>query len=341
MDLPFALTQARALDAVVRHGSFSRAAAELGLTQPAVSMQVRQLETALGLPLVERMGKRAFATRAGELLLEHSARAVRELETAVQMLQRLRGRVAGRIRIGTSASLSIYVLPPVFRSFRARHPDVELIVVTGNAPEIAHAIVANHLDIGITSLPVRERELTVLPFCEDEQVAIAPRRAPWPPRPRPTAAELAEHPLIPFERRGTVPRVLDDWFPRARVAPPGVMELGNTEAIKKLVGAGLGLSIVSHFTVDGEARAGSGGVGALSLDPPLIHQRGIILRRDKPRTPALDALLAALREVRFAPRRRSARAGRVHARSATNTAPSSSPTPPSAPRRNNRRRTSR
>src|SRR5438445_201779 len=226
MDLPFALTQARALDAVVRHGSFSRAAAELGLTQPAVSMQVRQLETALGLPLVERMGKRAFATRAGELLLEHSARAVRELETAVQMLQRLRGRVAGRIRIGTSASLSIYVLPPVFRSFRARHPDVELIVVTGNAPEIAHAIVANHLDIGITSLPP-------------------------------------------------------------------------------------------------------------------IHQRGIILRRDKPRTPALDALLAALREVRFAWRRRSARAVRVRARSATNTAPSSSPTPPSAPRRNNRRRTSR
>src|SRR5947209_18756064 len=92
MDLPFALTQARALDAVVRHGSFSRAAAELGLTQPAVSMQVRQLAPALGLPLVERMGKRAFATRAGELLLEHSARAVRELETAVQMLQRLRGR---------------------------------------------------------------------------------------------------------------------------------------------------------------------------------------------------------------------------------------------------------
>src|SRR5438876_6672146 len=162
MDVPFALTQARALDAVVRHGSFSRAAAEPGLTQPAVSMQVRQLEAALGLPLVERMGKRAFATRAGELLLEHSARAVRELETAVQMLQRLRGRVAGRIRIGTSASLSIYVLPPVFRSFRARHPDVELIVVTGNAPEIAHAIVANQLDIGITSLPVRERELTVL-----------------------------------------------------------------------------------------------------------------------------------------------------------------------------------
>src|SRR5207247_1546079 len=164
MDVPFALTQARALDAVVRHGSFSRAAAELGLTQPAVSMQVRQLEAALGLPLVERMGKRAFATRAGELL-----------------------------------------------------------VVTGTAPEIAHAIVANQLDIGITSLPVRERELTVLPFCEDEQVAIAPRRAPWRPRRRITAAELAEHPLILFERGGTVHRVIEDWFHRAGVAPRAVM----------------------------------------------------------------------------------------------------------------------
>src|SRR5207244_5028696 len=139
----------------------------------------------------------------------------RERETAVHMLQRLRGRVAGRIRIGTSASLSIYVLPPVFRSFRARHPDVELIVVTGNAPEIAHAIVANHLDIGITSLPVRERELTVLPFCEDEQVAIAPRRAPWRPRRRITDAELAEHQLILYESGGTVTRDNGTYVRRA------------------------------------------------------------------------------------------------------------------------------
>src|SRR5262249_322750 len=254
--------------------------------------------------MVERMGKRAFATRAGELLLERSARAVRELETAVQMIERLRGRVAGRIRIGTSASLSIYVLPPVFRSFRARHPEVELIVVTGNAPEIAHAIVANQLDIGITSLPVREGGVTALPFGEDEQVAIAPRRKPWGSRRRIPAAELAEHPLILFERGGTVHRVIEDWFHRAGVAPRAAMELGNTEAIKKLVGAGLGLSIVSHFTV--ESRAPGGDVVALPLDPPLIHQRGLILRRDKPHTPALDALLASLREVRFSRRGQSA-----------------------------------
>src|SRR5947207_3177327 len=127
------------------------------------------------------------------------------------------------------------------------------------------------------------------------------------PSPAPTSFLIAS--VLPSSitaRGGTVHRVIEDWFHRAGVAPRAVMELGNTEAIKKLVGAGLGLSIVSHFTVDGEARAGSGGVVALSLDPPLIHQRGIILRRDKPRTPALDALLAALHEVRFSRRRRSA-----------------------------------
>src|SRR5437870_8620001 len=113
MDL--ALAPLRTLEAVARHGSFSRAARELNLTQPAVSMQVRQLEERLGLALLERVGKRAFPTRAGEVLLSHAARALTELETGVAMVQRLRGIVAGRVRIGTSASISIYLLPPVLR----------------------------------------------------------------------------------------------------------------------------------------------------------------------------------------------------------------------------------
>src|ERR1044071_55212 len=106
MDLQ--LTHLRTLEAVARHGSFSRAAAELNLTQPAVSMHVSQLEQRLGLPLLERVGKRAFPTRAGETLLAHAARAIGELETGIAMVQRLRGIVAGRVRIGTSASISIY-----------------------------------------------------------------------------------------------------------------------------------------------------------------------------------------------------------------------------------------
>jgi DNA-binding transcriptional LysR family regulator len=289
------LAHLHTLQAVARHGSFSRAAAELNLTQPAVSMQVRQLEQRLGLPLLDRVGKRAFPTRAGEVLLAHAARAFSELETGVAVVQRLRGVVAGRVRIGTSASISIYLLPPVLRRIRARHPGVELIVVTGNAPEIARAVVANTLDIGILSLPVPDRELTVLPFYRDELVAIAPPQAAWRRRRRITAAELAREPLILFEHGSTQRRVVDEWFHRAGISPAQAMELGNTEAIKKLVGAGLGLSLASWFAVKSDARAGR--LVALHLVPPLVHQRGIVLRKDKPRTPALSAFLAALQEA--------------------------------------------
>src|SRR6266849_9391242 len=130
------LARLETLAAVARHGSFSRAARELHLTQPAVSMQVRQLERALGLPLLERVGKRAFPTRAGEVLLAHAARAFHELDAGVERVQQLRGVVAGRVRLGTSASISIYLLPPFLRRFRSRYPATELVVVTGNAPEI-------------------------------------------------------------------------------------------------------------------------------------------------------------------------------------------------------------
>src|SRR5438876_7836973 len=108
------LARLETLAAVARHGSFSHAARELHLSQPAVSMQVRQLELALGLPLLERVGKRAFPTKAGELLA-HAGRALRELETGLEVVQQLRGIVAGRIRLGTSASFSIYLLPPALR----------------------------------------------------------------------------------------------------------------------------------------------------------------------------------------------------------------------------------
>jgi DNA-binding transcriptional LysR family regulator len=290
------LSHLRTLQAIARHASFSRAAQALNLTQPAVSMQVRHLERALGLPLLERVGKRAFPTRAGELLLAHADRALRELEAGVERVQELRGVVAGRVRLGTSASISIYLLPPALRRFRARYPETEVVIVTGNAAEITRAVVANTLDVGIVSLPVRDRELVVTPFFRDELVAVAPPDPAWRRTPVLDAAALAAHPLILFEAGATLRRIIDGWFHRAGVAPRSPMELGNTEAIKKLVEAGLGLSVTSWFSVKSEVRAGT--LRAIRLTPPLERQIGLVRRRDKPRTPALDAFAAALEDLR-------------------------------------------
>ena len=294
------LTHLRALTAVARHASFSRAAGELGITQPAVSMQIRQLEDALGTPLLERVGKRAFPTRAGEVLLAHAGRAFREIDAGVEHVQQLRGVVAGRIRVGTSNSISIYLLPPFLRRFRSRYPATELVVVTGNAPEIARAVVDNELDVGIVSLPLRARELSVTPFFDDELIAIAPPGPRWRRRTI-TAGDLAREPLILFEAGGTVRRVIDGWFHRAGAAPARPMELGNTEAIKKLVEAGLGLSVTSWFSVKADVRARL--LSAIRLDPALVRKIGVVRRRDKPVTPALEAFLAGLEQLRASLRR--------------------------------------
>jgi DNA-binding transcriptional LysR family regulator len=306
MDLQ--LTHLRTLQAIAQHGSFSRAAQSLRLTQPAVSMQVRHLERALGTPLLERVGKRTFPTRAGQLLLGHADRALRELEAGVERVRGLRGVVAGRVRLGTSASISIYLLPPALRRFRARYPETEVVVVTGNAAEITRAIIANTLDVGIVSLPVRDRELAVTPYFRDELVAIRPTesgatepRTRWPRTV--DAPTLAGHPLILFEPGATLRRVIDGWFHHAGVAPRAPMELGNTEAIKKLVEAGLGVSVTSWFSVKSEVRART--LTAMRLTPPLERQLGLVRRRDKPHTPALDAFLAALEDLRRSLERRA------------------------------------
>jgi len=188
------------------------------------------------------------------------------------------------------------LLPSALRRFRARYPRTELVVVTGNAPEIARAVVANELDVGIVSLPVRERELAVSSLHRDELVAIGPPGRRWPRGRRVKAAELAGEPLILFEQGATLRRVIDNWFQRGGASPVLPMELGNTEAIKKLVESGLGLSVTSWFAAKAEVRARR--LTAARLDPPLFRQIGIVLRRDKPRTPVLDAFLSTLEDLR-------------------------------------------
>jgi DNA-binding transcriptional LysR family regulator len=283
----------RTLQAIARSGSFSRAGESLHLSQPAISHHVRHLEHVVGVPLLVRRGRRASPTEAGAVLLEHAGRAFKVLEEAREAIQRLRGRVAGRVTVGTGATASIYLLPALLRRVRARYPELDLVVVTGNSGELAAAVSRGELDVGVVTLPVPAgRGLAISPFYVDRLVAIAPPGRPWRRRAPMTAAELAREPVILYERGGTIRHVVDDWFRRGRATPRVAMELGNAEATKKLVGAGLGLSIVSEIAVKADVKA-----GALSLIPlrPALHRRiGIVRRRDRAPRPALLALLEAL-----------------------------------------------
>jgi DNA-binding transcriptional LysR family regulator len=274
------------------------------LSQPAVSHHVRALEEDLGAPLLERVGKRAFPTAAGEILLAHGARALGELEAARHAIQGLRGRVAGRVRLGTGATASIYMLPPVLSRLQHRCPGVDVVVVTGNSREIAAAVVDGRVDVGVVTLPVAFRELAVAPFNDDRLVAIAPPGAAARYRGGVTPHQLARERLIVYERGGTIRRVVEEWFRRSGTAPRIAMELGNAEAIKRLVAAGLGWAVTSAVAVADEVARGK--LAVTPLRPPLRRRLGIVLRRDKPVGPALRVVLESLQSRR----RVSARRGR-------------------------------
>jgi DNA-binding transcriptional LysR family regulator len=134
------------------------------------------------------------------------------------------------VRLGTGATASIYLLPDALRRLRTRHPELDLAIVTGNSADLAAAVAASELALAVLTLPVVSRQLVTVPFCVDTQVAIAAPARAWPRRGlRP--ADLAEVPLILYERGGTIRHVTDEWFRKGRVRPRVAMELGNAEAI--------------------------------------------------------------------------------------------------------------
>ena len=287
------LDQLRAFAEVVTLGSFSAAASRLDLTQPAISLQIRALEQRLGVRLVERVGKRAQPTAAGRDLLVHARRLAAEADAAVDSMRGFRAGLRGRVRIGTGATACIYLLPPVLAALRLASPAIEIIVETGNSPEILDAVEDNALDVALVTLPAARRALAIRPLRPDPFAAILPAR----PRVRAgalTPADFAERPLILYEPRGATRAVIDAWLLAGGVQPRPAMELGSVEAIKKLVEAGLGWSILPAVTVAGTQGRG---LQVRPLAPTLGRTLGVALRRDKVVDRPLRALLAGLERL--------------------------------------------
>ena len=291
------LDHLKAFADVVELGSFSAAAERLNLTQPAVSLQVRQLERRLGTTLIERVGRKARPTAAGTELLLHAARIDAAVQAALEAVARQSERVMGTVRIGTGATACIFLLPALLQSLRRRHPRLEIVITTGNTGEISRAVEDNRLDLALVTMPVSSRSLEIEPVLKDPFMVIGPpqTRLPVPASP----AALAELPLLLFEPGGNTRRLSDEWFAQAGLSPRPVMSLGSVEAIKELVRAGLGCSILPGIAVRGDAA--SGALTAQPLSPPLSRMLAIIVRRDKPLHRGLKEIMRALRELPGSP----------------------------------------
>jgi DNA-binding transcriptional LysR family regulator len=283
------LDQLETFAAVVELGSFSAAATRLNLTQPAVSFQIRRLEQRLGLRLIERIGRRAQPTPAGLDLLPHVMRIDAAVASAIEAMTSHAQGVAGRVRLGTGATACIYLLPPLLSDLRRSFPRLEIVVRTGNSPDILRALEDNSLDVALVTLPAPGRMFDVEKLIDDEIIAVFPPGIE--PSDSVSPADLAGRPVLLYEPGGNARRVIDDWFHHAGVVLKPVMELGSIEAIKELVAAGLGCSLLPRLAIrDGEG----GDVAVRSLSPSLHREIGLVLRRDKVLDRGLRELVRSL-----------------------------------------------
>jgi DNA-binding transcriptional LysR family regulator len=246
--------------AVAEQLSFRKAAEELYLTQPAVSLQIKALEEDLGVQLFDRAGSQIQLTPAGAVLLRYARQGNALMAQAEHEVAALSGEHAGKLALGASTTIAQYVLPQLLGEFRRTHPRVQLTLISGNTEHIVHAVGKQKIALGLIEGPARSRDVKTEPFMADELVLIVPGAHEWAERVSVSRAEMASIPLLMRERGSGTRREIEMALEEHGVklgALDIVMELDSTEAIKSAVEAGLGAGFVSRSAIAKDLRMGS------------------------------------------------------------------------------------
>lgn len=248
------LRQLAVFEALARHRSFSAAAKSLHLTQPAVSMQVRQLETAAGVALVERIGKRIDLTEAG-LELVHCARDVQaRIKDADDALATIRGLRGGTLDIAV-VSTAKYFAPHLLAAFRRRHPEINLRLAVSNRESVLAALRENRTDLVIMGQPPRDLEVEAKVFARHPLALIAAPTHPLAKRKRLKLAELAQDNLLIREPGSGTRSAMERFFAQHGLRLRASTEMSSNETIKQAVMAEMGIAFLSMHTIGLELKA--------------------------------------------------------------------------------------
>jgi len=244
---------------VAELGSFSRAAEALSLTQPTISEHVRALENELGVQLLDRLGRGATPTPAGQLVLGYARRILALAREARQALDHFQGRLSGELVVGGSTIPGEYVLPRLIGRFKARYPDISVSLLIGSSRQVTAWTDEGRVEVAVVGAPPAPRSLAARELMADELVLVVPAGHPWAAKKSVPLGELKAEPLIVRERGSGSRDALERALAEAGAALSGfrvVGEMGSTQAIKQAVRAGVGLAIVSKRAVEDECRAG-------------------------------------------------------------------------------------
>ena len=281
--------QLRVFTEVARHLSFVRAAEALHLTPPAVTMQVKELESAIELPLFDREGRKVSLTTAGEYFLVYAKRLLATLKDADDAMARFRKLEQGVLNVGM-VSTAKYFLPRLLTRFREEHPGIEVkLQVSANREHLVGLLQAGEVDIAVMGRPPKEMATRAEPFAAHPHVFVAPPGHPILRVGHPPVSAVASHPLIVREPASGTRALMDRFFQDHRVEPRIAMEMPSNETIKQAVMAGMGLSFLSLHTIGLELRC-----GLIELvhveDTPLVRTWNAVHMQSKLLSPAAEAL---------------------------------------------------
>jgi LysR family transcriptional regulator, nitrogen assimilation regulatory protein len=284
---------------VAELGSFTRAAIELDVAQPALSRQVRLLEVELRQNLLVRNGRGALPTEAGTLLLEHGRGILHQVERAKADLDRLRGGLAGHVAVGLPNSLARLLTVPLTRAFREQLPDARLSISEGLSSMLQESLAKGRLDIAVLYNAQPSRELDVTPLLE-EALLLVQARPPGlqeDPPPGPIAlAEVAQMPLVIPTRPNAIRMHVEAQMADLGCRPNVALEIDSVSAILDLVLDGAGCAILSRNALLNTPRPSAYTVRPIG-DPPLRIQMSLVTSLQRPATPVQKAALALIRET--------------------------------------------
>lgn len=242
------LRQLRVFVAVARYLNFARAAASLSLTPPAVSMQIRELESQVGLPLFDREGKNVSLTMTGEYLLVYARKILATLKDAEDMVASFRQVQTGRLVIGM-VSTAQYFVPPLLARFCVDHPGVDVSLSVGNRQTLIELLRRNEVDLAVMGRPSKELSTRAEPFAVHPHVFVAAHDHPLVHLGHVPAQALAAYNFIVREPGSGTRAVLEEYFDKHGVTPHISMEMSGNETIKQAVMANMGISLLSLHTL--------------------------------------------------------------------------------------------
>jgi DNA-binding transcriptional LysR family regulator len=252
--LHLTLRQLQVFESAARHLSFSRAAKELHLSQPGVSMQIKQLEETVGHPLFEQLGKKMFLTEVGREVLRASQAIAQQLVDLEDTLNDLRGLKQGTLTVGVVSTVSYFAIR-LISQFRQEHPEVRITLNVVNRETLLEQLANNEVDLALMGQPPTGHDLESTPFMENPLVVIAPFSHPLAKQKNIPLTRIAEEDFVARETGSGTRSATEAFFQSHGLVLKAAMAMNKNEAIKQAVEAGLGLGVVSRHTVTLELAA--------------------------------------------------------------------------------------